>query len=454
MEKLSAAREAAFRILLEVERGQAHADEMLRARCVERLGASDRNLATALVLGVLRWQLRLDEAIRRFLAKPKAKLDAEVRIALRIGAFQIYFLERIPARAAIDESVELAKQAGHRFAARMVNAVLRRLAEEPRLPEIQAKNEVEALAREEAHPVWLVERWAERYGLAAARGICRHGQRQARLHLRLGAAEAETALTAAGARLEPGALLACARVLAEGDVPQIQSFGAGRVRVQDEGSQLVAELAAACAPEKTEKVCDACAAPGGKTLVLAERLAAARMVACEVSEARCAALRRRLAGLGERVECRQMDAAGLSAEERFDLILVDAPCSGTGTLGRNPEIRHRLRPEDLARQAGRQRAILCAALRALRPGGRLVYSTCSLEFEEDEAVVAAALAELPAVRQIALDGAIDALAGRGLLAEGAGENLRRALTEEGALRLIPGRMPTDGFFMALLERRA
>ncbi len=147
--------------------------------------------------------------------------------------------------------------------------------------------------------------------------------------------------------------------------------------------------------QNEQKILDACAAPGGKTLILAERNPQARIVACESSPQRLDQLRNRLAAYADRIECRLADATALTEDSVFDLALADVPCSGTGTLGRNPEIRHRLRPEDLARQAERQRAILHAALRAVRPGGRVVYSTCSLEPEENEQVVAAVLAATP-----------------------------------------------------------
>ncbi len=148
-------------------------------------------------------------------------------------------------------------------------------------------------------------------------------------------------------------------------------------------------------PRTSKKSSTACAAPGGKTLILAERNPQARIVACESSPQRLDQLRNRLAAYADRIECRLADATALSEDSVFDLALADVPCSGTGTLGRNPEIRHRLRPEDLARQAERQRAILHAALRAVRPGGRVLYSTCSLEPEENEQVVAAVLAANP-----------------------------------------------------------
>jgi 16S rRNA (cytosine967-C5)-methyltransferase len=500
MSNLSPARQAAFRILLEVERGQAHSDDLLRARFVNRLAPVDRNLATALVLGTLRWQVRLDHEIKQHLAKPNAKLDAEVRLALRLGALQLLHMERIPAHAAIAESVELAKLAGHSFAARMVNAVLRKLApaaapsnKDTALSGISQRAENPAsghdfsrseqrrtlpmkgtgfspyiqdpqhasgasapagaaeLALTFAHPAWLVERWIAQYGVEQTQHLCIHGQQQPALHLRLADAATEDELRTEGIQLAPATLLMSARTLVGGDLARTAAFRAGRVRIQDEGSQLVAELAAACAPQKIKKICDACAAPGGKTLILAECHSAAQIVACELSAPRAEELTKRLASLSPRVTVRSIDAAALPAEN-FDLILVDAPCSGTGTLGRNPEIRHRLQPEEFARQAARQLAILSAALGAVRPGGRVLYSTCSLEREENDEVVAAALAANSSVHQLSLAPVLDALNAQGVLANGAAEQLQPALTPQGALRLLPGALPTDGFFVALFER--
>jgi 16S rRNA (cytosine967-C5)-methyltransferase len=233
-------------------------------------------------------------------------------------------------------------------------------------------------------------------------------------------------------------------------VASTDAFREGRVRFQDEGSQLVAELAGM--KPKVKSILDACAAPGGKTLILAERNPQARIVACESSAPRLEQMRKRLAFLGERNECRLADATALSDEAVYDLVLADVPCSGTGTLGRNPEIRHRLGLEDLRRQAERQRAILSAALRAVRPGGSVVYSTCSLEPEENEQVVTAVLATTPSARLVSLEARIGELLADGILTPSGAERLRASLTPEGALRLLPGVFHTDGFFIALIER--
>lgn len=439
-----------------VERGSGHSDDLLRRKAVSELQRADRNLATALVLGVLRWQLLLDARIRPLLKRPAAKLDPEIQIALRMGAFQLLFLDRIPARAAIDESVELAKRAGHRFASGMVNAVLRGIARET-----DARGSEGHLALMQdfaaAHPAWMVDRWTRHFGAKTAYEICRHDQQPARLALRLTDPRAEQELASARARLEPGELLKAARIVADGDVTATDVVRADRARPQDEGSQLIGEIAATAieiGARKPPRILDMCAAPGGKTLILAEMNPEARIVACEVSVTRLAGLRERLACFGRRVECRLADAAVFEDESAFDVVLADVPCSGTGTLGRNPEIRHRLREEDLARHAERQQAILRAALRAVRPGGRVVYSTCSLEPEENEQVVRAILAESATARVIPAGQCIDELKSRGVLAERAAEQLRTCITQQGALRLIPGVFGTDGFFVAVIERSA
>jgi 16S rRNA (cytosine967-C5)-methyltransferase len=435
-----------------VERGHSHSDDLLRGKQVNALSAPDRNLATTLVLGVIRWQIRIDEQIKSLLKKPGARIDTEVLIALRLGAFQLLHLDRIPARAAIDESVELAKQAGHRFASGMVNAVLRKLSDAPRSE--LAETTAAELAVSQSHPQWMVERWAETYGLQEACAICRHAQAQPELTVRIAAPEIEAELGAAGVQLKPAGLLTVARAVVAGDVAATDAFREGRIRIQDEGSQLVAEIAAFAGAEHKSPVniLDACAAPGGKTLILLERNPQAHIVACEASEQRLAQLEKRLANISN-VECRLGDATRLIEIASFDLVLADVPCSGTGTLGRNPEIRHRLRVEDLPRQAVRQRAILHSALRSVRDGGRVVYATCSLEPEENEQVVAAVLAENPETMQISILPSLVGMAKSGVLTNDGAKRLSERVSAEGALRLLPGVFGTDGFFVALFELR-
>ena len=364
---------------------------------------------------------------------------------------------RRDARAAIDESVELAKQAGHHFASGMVNAVLRKLASGMASRFHFSEETPEELALAQAHPAWMVERWAGFYGFEAARAICRHGQSQPSLAIRLESRAVEEELSATGICLEHGEMLSAARTVVSGDLAATVAFKEGRVRLQDEGSQLVAEIASLRREHINHKgkcILDACAAPGGKTLILAERNPQARIVACESIPQRIAQLRKRLAPLGDRVECLLADATALADDSTYDLALADVPCSGTGTLGRNPEIRHRLRVEDLARQAERQHAILASTIRAVRPGGCVVYSTCSLEPEENEQVVAGVLAQIPHARTVSLEFRIDEMLSEGVLIASGAERLRTSLTSEGFLRLLPGAFHTDGFFIAMIEKTA
>lgn len=439
MSRVSPARKAAFSILLRIERGKGHSDELLRGTELSTLSPVDRNLTTTLVLGVLRWQIVLDHEFQAHLTKPNAKLDGEVRIALRLGAFQILHLDRIPARAAIDESVELAKQAGHRFASGMVNAVLRKIA----AAEERGRSHDETAA----FPAWMLDRWTQQFGTETTCAVCRAGQVAAPLTLRLIDASAEAELMHTGVQLEHGELLTAARIVLAEDVTATAAFRDGRIRIQDEGSQLIAEIAG-----QGNAILDCCAAPGGKTMILSERNPAAHILACEASEPRLNVMRERVKQLGTRIEFHHADATRLEYVQQFDVVLADVPCSGTGTLGRNPEIRHRLNADEFVRQAERQRAILSCAVQAANPCGRIVYSTCSLEREEDEEVVAAVLAQHDDVRSVPIGERLHAMESDKILKPGAAERLASCRTPEGYLRLIPGQFGTDGFFVALLER--
>ncbi len=435
---VSPARRAAFAILEAIARGRGHSDDLLREREVNALSPPDRHLATALVLGTLRWQMDLDSRIRPLLKRPNAKLDIEVLIALRLGAFQILHMDRIPARAAIDESVELAKHAGQRFASGMVNAVLRKLAELPAMQSVDSRH---------AYPAWMVDRWMAAYGEATTCAICDSGQLQPVLTVRLADSKVEAELADAGFVLQPGEILAPARHVVSGDVTATAAFREGRVRIQDEGSQLIAELL-----PRGKDILDCCAAPGGKTLILAERNPSAHIVACESHGRRERELRDRLSSLGSRVETRLANVSALEDSAVFDVALADVPCSGTGTLSRNPEIRHRLHPDDLTRQAERQVAILRSALRAVRPGGFVLYSTCSLESEENEQVVNAVLLEMKDARIAPLSSRVNELCADGVLTAEGAYSVQQCITPEGFLRLLPGTQQTDGFFAALLSK--
>ena len=403
---ISPARAAAFEILERIAHTDAHSDDLLHSSRLTELSQADRNLTTTLVLGVLRWQIALDALIQPLLSRPDVELASPVATAIRLGAFQLRYLDRIPAHAALSESVELARSAGHGHAAGMVNAILRKLTRTPP-PRVPLVETTHALAQRLSHPEWLVARWQKNYTRVATVAICEYDQTPPEHHDLFG---------------EPDAAL-----------PHI-----------DTGSRLVAELAAAAHPAP-QRIWDACAAPGGKTLILGHRHPTAELLATDFNPRRLRNLSDRLHSAAPHVRTLQADAAALSEDEGlFDLILCDVPCSGTGTLARNPELKSRLQPADLARQATRQRAILSAALTRLAPGGRLLYSTCSLEPEENEHVLAAV--RLPdCVTQQPLD---PILASLPLL-----QPMPADLLREGHLRTLPGaNFAGDGFFAALFVK--
>jgi len=342
-----------------VERG-GYASDLLAARAAP-LEPRDAGLASEIVFGVLRYRAQLDYLIEHYSGKPAKRLDDPVRQALRIAIYQLRHLERIPAHAAVAESVELIKRARKRSAAGFANAVLRKV---DRVPVAWPSSPVEL-----SHPGWMLERWERQYGPHAAAAIARANLRVPETYV----------------NLETG-------------------------RTQDIGAQAIVPLLRL---ERGQTFLDLCAAPGNKT---AQALAAGvRALACDIHPHRLAPLK----ALG--IDLVVLDGTRpLPFRHRFDRILIDAPCSGTGTLAHNPEIKWRLQPGDLADLQARQVALLEQGRRALAPGGLMVYSTCSLEREENEDVVASAP-----------DGAVV-------------ETMRR----------IPGRDPGDGFFAAAIMAEA
>jgi 16S rRNA (cytosine967-C5)-methyltransferase len=365
--------------LLTVERG-AWSAEALAAKSVH-LDSRDAGLASDIVFGTLRRRGELDAAIGQYAKRDAGKVDAEVRIALEMALYQMRFLDRVPAHAAVNDAVELVRRAGKSSAAAFVNAVLRRAIREPvTLPETLST------------PSWLLERWTAQFGAETAQAIAHASLCPPERYIRVGHAPPPE-----GA--EPTGVPGCFRLPA-GD--------AGGFRFQDIGSQAVVPLLDL---EPGQTFLDLCAAPGNKTAQALET--PLRAIACDLHLSRA----RLLKPLG--IPVVTLDATRpLPFARRFDRILVDAPCSGTGTLARNPEIKWRLRPADITDLQSRQIAILRNALGCLAPGGRLVYSTCSLEREENQNVVAMSGAEVI-------------------------ETMQR----------LPGRDPGDGFFASVLRAK-
>lgn len=450
---VSPARAAAFDILLRVERESSFASELLHAATFERLSTPDHALATELVMGVLRWRSRLDDEIATAAAQPLAKLDSEILVALRIALYQFGWLDRIPQRAALHESVELVKRARKRSAAPFVNAVLRKIAAAQQdRAESENESTPDGLASALAHPLWLVERWAREYGVAATRRICEHDQSIPTTAVRVRApiAEAELSeLTHDGVMLTPGILLASARRVAAGDITKARAFRSGRMVIQDEASQLVAALVG-YGLENGTRILDCCAAPGGKTLAIADHNSRAIITAVEIHPHRARLLQRRLQtpDSSARIQIVIAGARNLPLSVKFERILADVPCSGTGTLARNPEIKWGLKSDDLSELQGSQSAILRSAVAQLAPGGRIIYSTCSLEKEENEDVVEQILAEDKSIHLLNCRTELDRLKAAGELTWPDAVSLTRGPY----LRTIPGIHPCDGFFAAILER--
>ena len=449
---ISPARAAAFDILLRVESQSSYASELLHSRAYDRFTAVDHSLTTELVMGVLRWRSLLDSQIATSSTQPLSKLDLEILTALRLAVYQLGWLSRIPARAAINESVELVKRARKRSAAPFVNAVLRKLAvlqvEDPQHSISGAS--AETLAASSAHPLWLVERWIEAYGIDTALRICQHDQSVPVTAIRLRQPEAEDQLRDEGIELAPGAFLASARRVQHGDITKAAAFRSGHCVIQDEASQLVAALVG-----HGTHILDCCAAPGGKTAAIADRNPDANIAAVELHPHRARLLRKLLRAHDPASETGAGDISVVAADARnlpfaadFDRVLADVPCSGTGTLSRNPEIKWRLKPEDLADLQVRQLAILHSAMAEVAAGGRLIYSTCSLEREENEDVIERALEEGPSFRVVDCRTELECLQQQGELIW---PDLS-SLTRGQCLRTLPGVHPCDGFFAAILEK--
>lgn len=439
----SPARAAAFDVLFRVERNDSYASELLHSAQLSTLTPADHALTTELVMGVLRWRSLLDAEIGRFASKSVARLDLEVLMALRLAAYQLIFLDRIPGRAAVHESVELVKRARKGSAAPFANAVLRKLASASagKVFKQEGGSSAVALSQNLAHPLWLVQRWERRFGLDRAQQICNYDQHAPATALRLTDAGTEAELKSDGVDLAPGRLISSARRVIAGNVSGTRAFSEGRVAIQDEASQLVALLVG-----EGSKILDCCAAPGGKTRMLAKKNPKASIVALELHEHR-ARLLRKLVPAGN-VEVINSDVLTFKSGAGFDRVLADVPCSGTGTLAHNPEIKWRLKPEDLSDLRAHQLAILRAAMQQVAPGGRLVYSTCSLEPEENEDVVEKALSVDSSFRTVDSRGELERLRSDGELVWSGLESLISGRF----VRTIPGTHPCDGFFVAMLQK--
>jgi 16S rRNA (cytosine967-C5)-methyltransferase len=440
---VSPARQAAFRILLRVSRQDAYAAELLHSPLAASLDDKDLRLTTELVFGVLRQQQLLDHLLSPHSRTSLSRLDPEVIIALRLGVYQLIFLDRIPARAAVHESVDLVRSAKLKSAVPFVNAVLRKV----RRSDLEAclgtpeTDTATALSLRYSHPQWLVERWARQFGDARLVELLKHNNRPPPVYFRINSPDLSrdkllTALNQQGIVVKLHPLSDDIFELLEGDLHQTLLFRDRKVAVQDAGSQLLPRLL----DLRPSDVClDLCAGPGGKASQAARlKGSTTPVLAIDLHWHRLRVARELHSGQWRNVHWVVADGTQpLPFRRSFDKILVDVPCSGTGTLQRHPELRWRLKPEALPALASLQRSLLESAVQYPKPEGTLVYSTCSLEPEENETVVAGFLSSHPEVHQVLPEDPM----------------LRRLFDSQKFLRLFPPASRTDGFFAVVIKKR-
>jgi 16S rRNA (cytosine967-C5)-methyltransferase len=447
------ARVAAYDILTALSSGRSDLPGAIASTRGALHDERDRALAAEIAAGVQRWRAALDHLIELFSKRPIARLDDEVLDILRLSAYQLLHLTRVPAAAVVDDAVNLAKRAGKTSASGLVNAVLRAIARaRPGLPlpprPADPGDRASALAYFSvtlSHPRWLAERWFDRVGFAAAERWLQFDNTVAPLtlranRLRVAPAELAARLEAENIALTPGRFAPDALIVNTGHPLRGAGLELGWFVVQDEASQLVALLAG---DDPGRRVLDTCASPGGKTTTMAAMRPDALIVACDVREKRVDLLRRVIAASGAtNVRIVRADLLQpLPFSVQFDCVLVDAPCSGLGTLRRDPDIRWRRRESDLAPLAHAQRLMLRHASEAVAPGGRLVYATCSSEPEENDDVAADFLRDSDAFE------AIDA--------RRAAPRLPAAVVDSaGYLRTLPYEHGLEAFFGAVFRRTA
>ncbi len=450
-----------------MEKQASFASELLRGQLTHNLSLRDAALCTELVMGSLRWQGKLDFIARRFTQGGWLKFDAEVRIALRLGIYQLLNLTRVPAHAAIGESVELVKRAGKTSAAGLVNAVLRKasaLAHGSNFANLRPVgiSDLEWKTIEWAYPDWLLARWAARLGIAQAALRAESSNQAPVVYVRGNQADSAEKiledLIAANVNATPSAILKDCITILGGEVTATGLYHRGEIAIQDQASQLIPLLLDV---RPGHRVLDLCAAPGNKTALLARYAGASgnstqgRVIAGDLHHHRLRYSMVPAMASGGPNPAANIHRVVLDGTQPlpfgvvFDRILVDAPCSGTGTLRRNPEIKWRLQPEAIPQLAALQFNLLDRAAAALLPGGRIVYSTCSFEPEENRGVVEAFLASHSEFRLVRLREESPRLTP--FMREASDPRVGNLLAAD-YLETSPEQNATDGFFAALLQR--
>lgn len=401
-----AVRELALRVLHQFDTQGVYVRDTLNASLRQsRLDERDRAFATELVNGTLRWRGRIDWVLQQFLRRDLSTLTPWIRNILRLGVYQILMLNAVPAAAATHEAVELAKRYGHQGTARLTNAVLRSIIRQHATLHYPTVDEdpVAHLMVVYSYPRWIAERWLARYGIDGAIALCQAGNIPPPVVVRTNRLRVETealraSLCAAGLQVEPGRYLDDFLIVRNtGDLTTLDAYVRGWFQVQDESAGLAVRL---LDPQDGETILDLCAAPGGKTTSIAERMRnRGLIIGVDLRPGRLHRLMKNSDRLGVTI-VHPVAADGRHFETRrpVDRVLVDAPCSGLGTVARHAELRWRRTPEDIAGLRVTQLALLEQAAHLVKPGGVVVYSTCTIEPDENEDIIAAFRARHPDFR--------------------------------------------------------
>ncbi|MCD8330705.1 MAG: 16S rRNA (cytosine(967)-C(5))-methyltransferase RsmB [Lachnospiraceae bacterium] len=435
------ARETALRILLEVERGEkSHIVLQNTWMRHPEISEQDRRFILRLVQGTLEKRLQLDWRINQKSRVPVAKMKPVIRNLLRMSAFQLFYMDRVPASAVCNEAVKLTGRFHMQGLKGFVNGVLRAMAREEAWPE-------EPLCISSSVPEWILDRWRTEYGVEALTGLLRSLEEPHRLTVRrvtsrVSEPELLNSLEAEGASVSPAPFPGDAfQLRVPGKLEELTAYRRGWFQIQDLSSMLVGCLAGI---RPGQRVLDVCAAPGGKSLHAADLLAGTgEVLACDLSEAKAARIRENIARSGlSNIQAVVQDATVFVSawEGQMDVVLADLPCSGLGVMGRKPEIRYSVTPEQVKELAALQRQILANVWRYVRPGGTLLYSTCTVTREENAENRGWILEELPFRADEFGDSLPEALQGERSVAEG-------------FLQLLPGMQPCDGFYIARFRRK-
>lgn len=444
--KSKTVRELALDLILSVEKNQAYSNLLLNNVINNnKLSSVDSGLLTEITYGTIQRKLTLDYFLEPFL-KNSHKLDDWVKILLRLSLYQMYYLDKIPDHAIIFEAVEIAKKRGHKGISSLVNGVLRSI-QRKGIPSLDLiTDEEERISIETSHPLWLVKRWVSQYGIELTREMCECNLRAPLQTARVNVSktnrdEVIDRLTSEGFSVKKSEVLSEGIVCLKGNLAHSKAFEDGLLTIQDESSMLVVHALNA---SNDDKVLDCCAAPGGKTTAIAEKLNDGNVTALDLHEHKVKLIDQQASRLGlsniTTVTQDARKAKEVFQTEYFDKILVDAPCSGLGVMRRKPDVKYTKNENDIQRLSTIQTDLLSSVTSLLKPGGIMVYSTCTVDQEENDKVVEQFLQEHPNFKKdIEFINRLP-------------ENVR-PFARENSLQLFPQDLESDGFFIACFRKK-